>query len=101
MYTDVGVDDGDMILQQEECIRPEDTAESLLGRLSCIAAELMVQTLALVEKGQAPRTPQDEQLATRQPMLSNKMGPWIFHRGQRQWAIVPEGLRHGQARLLP
>lgn len=78
MYTDVGVDDGDMILRQEECILPEDTAESLLQRLSHIAADLMVKTLALVEKGQAPRTPQEERLATRQPMLCKQDGALDF-----------------------
>ena len=78
MYTDIGVDDGDMILQQEEDIRPEDTAESLLKRLSYMAADLMVQTLELVEKGQAPRTPQDERLASRQPMLCKEDGALDF-----------------------
>ena len=94
MYTDVGVDDGDMILQQEECIRPEDTAESLLERLSYIAAGLMVQTLALVEKGQAPRTTQDERLATRQPMLSKQDGALDFSQtaeavGNRTRGVTP------------
>ena len=82
MYTDVGVDDGDMILQQEECIRPEDTAESLLERLSYIAAGLMVQTLALVEKGQAPRTTQDERLASAAYAFQTGWGLGFFTDGR-------------------
>ncbi|MFR4008363.1 MAG: methionyl-tRNA formyltransferase [Christensenellales bacterium] len=64
MFTDIGVDDGDIILQQKEPIRPEDTTESLLARLSEIAAPLMVQTLCLVEQGRAPRTPQNSEEAS-------------------------------------
>lgn len=74
MFTDIGVDDGDIILQQKEPIRPEDTTESLLARLSEIAAPLMVHTLCLVEQGRAPRTPQNSEEASRHPMLSKQDG---------------------------
>ena len=60
--------------QQKEPIRPEDTTESLLARLSEIAAPLMVQTLCLVEQGRAPRTPQNSEEASRHPMLSKQDG---------------------------
>lgn len=78
MFTDVGVDDGDIILQKEEPIRPEDTAESLLVRLSESAAALMVETLALVERDCAPRMPQEHALASRHPMLKKTDGALDF-----------------------
>lgn len=74
MFTDIGVDDGDIILQREEPIFPEDTTESLLSRLSKVAAALMVETLDLVAKDQAPRTPQQEEMATHYPMLHKQDG---------------------------
>lgn len=84
MFTDVGVDDGDIILQKEELIRPEDTAQSLLARLSETAAALMVETLALVERDAAPRTPQQHALSSRHPMLKKADGALDFSQSASQ-----------------
>ncbi len=78
MYTDVGIDNGDIILARNEPILPEDTAATLLERLSCLAGDLMVETLSRIQAGTAPRIPQDEALSTRHPMLSKHDGALDF-----------------------
>lgn len=74
MHSDVGIDDGDMILQQIVDIAPQDNAQTLLERLSHVAATLMCQTLEQLENGTAPRIPQDPAQATYQPMLKKQDG---------------------------
>lgn len=58
------VDAGDIILQKEIPISPEDTAGTLRARLAREGAELVLRTLHLLMKGEAPRLPQDEGRAT-------------------------------------
>jgi methionyl-tRNA formyltransferase len=58
------VDAGDIILQKEVPISPEDTGGTLRARLAREGAELVVETVRLLVKGEAPRRPQDEGLAT-------------------------------------
>ena len=58
------VDAGDIILQKEVPISPEDTAGTLRERLAREGATLMVETLGLLSRGEDPRRPQDEALAT-------------------------------------
>lgn len=58
------VDAGDIILQKEVPIAPEDNRASLRERLAREGAGLMLETLTLLIRGEAPRRPQDESLAT-------------------------------------
>jgi len=74
MYLDRGLDTGDVILQRATPIDPQETAGSLAARLAGMGAELLVDTLALVARGQAPRTPQDHSRATYAPKLSKADG---------------------------
>ncbi len=53
MFMDAGMDTGDIILQREVPIDPEDTAGTLSEKLSVVAADLLVETLKLVEEGKA------------------------------------------------
>ncbi len=69
MFMDVGMDTGDIILQREVPIEPNDTAGTLSEKLSIVAAELLVETLDLLEQGDAPRFPQDHSQATYAPIL--------------------------------
>ncbi|MEW6397808.1 MAG: methionyl-tRNA formyltransferase [Bacillota bacterium] len=64
MYVSERVDAGDIILQKEVPVSPEDTGGSLRARLAREGAELVVNTVHLLVKGEAPRRPQDEGLAT-------------------------------------
>ncbi len=70
MYMDEGMDTGDMILRTRVPIRRDDTVGTLHDRLAEVGAELLVKTLDLVQRGVAPREPQDPAEATYAPMLT-------------------------------
>ena len=72
MYMDVGMDTGDMILKQETEIGEDETTGELWNRLSDIGANLLVETLKLIEAGKAPREKQGENF-TLAPMLDKEM----------------------------
>ena len=60
MKLDVGVDTGPILSQREVPIRPDDTAATLLARLSHIGAELLVETLPPYLSGEIVPQPQPE-----------------------------------------
>lgn len=72
MYMDVGMDTGDMILKEEVEIGDNETTGELWKRLSIIGGKLLVRTLDLIEKGEAPREKQGEEY-TLAPMLDKEM----------------------------
>lgn len=74
MLTDKGIDTGDMLLKAEVVIGPEDTAGTLLDRLSHVGAELLIETLQKLEAGNCPREKQNEDEMTYDPMLNKEMG---------------------------
>lgn len=61
MQIDAGLDTGAMLLRRGLGIGPETTAPELSARLALLAAELMVQTLAQLERGSLSAVPQPEQ----------------------------------------
>ncbi len=74
MKIDPGLDTGHILLQREVEIRDDDTTETLSQRLSVLGAELMVETLRGIERGEITPRPQDSQLATLAPMLKKEDG---------------------------
>lgn len=72
MYMDVGMDTGDMILKKEVDIGENETTGELWNRLAILGADLLVETLKLIEEGKAPREKQGEDF-TLAPMLSKDM----------------------------
>ena len=72
MYMNEGMDTGDMILKQEVEIGEDETTGELWERLSKIGANLLVETIDLIEKGTAPRNPQTEEFSMA-PMLNKDM----------------------------
>ncbi len=89
------MDAGDIIYQEALAISDEDTSETLTGKLTEIGSELMIRTIRDLERGTAPRTPQDHALATRARKLRKEDGliDWsstaaCLHnlvRGMRPW----------------
>ncbi len=69
MHMAEGLDTGDIILQRETAIGEAETAGRLFARLAALGAELLGETLPLLEAGRAPRIPQSEALATHAPPL--------------------------------
>lgn len=73
MYMSKGLDSGDIILTAEEKIRDDDTYGSLYERLSYVGADLLIKTLELIERGEAPRICQNDEDATLAPMIKPEM----------------------------
>ncbi len=74
MYMDEGLDTGDILLQRNVEILPNDTGGSLHDRLAQIAPEALLESLRLVAAGNAPRVPQDNAAATYAPKLKREHG---------------------------
>jgi methionyl-tRNA formyltransferase len=74
MYMDEGLDTGDILLQHKIDVLPTDTGGSLHDRLAEIAPEALLESLRLLASGNAPRTPQDQTLATYAPKLNRESG---------------------------
>jgi len=74
MYMDEGLDTGDILLERAINILPSDTGGALHDRLGGIAPETLLESLDLLAKGKAPRTPQDNSLATFAPKLKREDG---------------------------
>ncbi len=80
MKIDAGLDTGDILLQEELAIAPEDTAESLSPRLARIGAQLTVTTMkGLMARAISPR-PQENSKATLAPILRKEDGRIDFQR---------------------
>jgi methionyl-tRNA formyltransferase len=80
MRIDAGLDTGDILLQQELPIAPEDTAETLAPRLASIGADLAVQTLHGLEARTIHPRPQDNTQASLAPILKKEDGLIDFSR---------------------
>lgn len=74
MRMDEGVDTGGILRQQRLAIRPDDTAASLAGRISAAGAGLLNEVLPGYLAGQIRPSAQDENLATKAPMLKKQDG---------------------------
>jgi methionyl-tRNA formyltransferase len=95
MRIDVGLDTGDILLKREVEIQDEDTSETLSQRLSHLGAELMIETLRGLERGDLEAQPQDHAQATPAPILKKEDGRidwnvpalaiWNRIRGLRPW----------------
>lgn len=72
MYMDVGMDTGDIILEEKVKIGEDETTGELWERLKVIGAKLLVETVKQIEQGTAPRRKQPEDF-TLAPMLEKEM----------------------------
>jgi methionyl-tRNA formyltransferase len=80
MRIDAGLDTGDILLQKEIPIAPEDTAETLSPHLASVGAELMVETLQCLQAGTVRPRPQDHAAASLAPILQREDGLIDFRR---------------------
>ena len=78
MRIDAGLDTGDVLLQREVSVEPQDTAETLGPRLAAIGADLMVETLRGLQAGTINPRPQDHAQATLAPILNKEDGRMDF-----------------------
>ncbi len=80
MRLNEGLDTGDILLQREMAIAPDDTAVTLAPRLAAIGADLMVETLRGLEADSITPRPQDHSRATLAPLLKKEDGRIDFTR---------------------
>lgn len=80
MRIDAGLDTGDILLQRQLPIKPDDTAETLGPPLADMGADLLVETLAGLQAGTARPRKQDESRATLAPILKKEDGLIDFSR---------------------
>ena len=72
MKTEVGMDDGDIYVQEKTKILPEEDYSSLMPRLAEIGLRLLLNTLDKIENKTAKRTPQDHTKATFVKMIEKE-----------------------------
>ncbi|MBO4913139.1 MAG: methionyl-tRNA formyltransferase [Butyrivibrio sp.] len=78
MQMAAGMDTGDILLQKEIPIDDNETGGGLFDKLSELGAELIVEALPKIERGELTPVPQDEALATKCGKLSKNMGKIDF-----------------------
>lgn len=74
MFTDKGMDTGDVLLMRETPIGETENAGELSDRLAVMGAELLLETLRVLEAGTLVRTPQDHAAATYEPKMDKELG---------------------------
>ncbi len=87
------VDTGNIILQRKVRIEPDETAGELHDKLSMIGAEVLLETVKLIESGNVNPIPQDDSLATPAPKIKKEMCQinW-FEKGAQQVHNFVRGL---------
>ena len=94
MHMAAELDAGDIILQGETDIGPDETAPELFDRLAALGGGLLVEAVGQIERGEAARMPQTASEVTYAPMLGRELSPM-------DWTKPAQTL-HDQVRgLLP
>jgi methionyl-tRNA formyltransferase len=84
MLTERGVDCGDILLQKETEILPNETSGELFERLSQMGGEVLVATLNGLAKGTITPRKQDNDAATHYHILEKKDGKIDFNKTAKQ-----------------
>jgi methionyl-tRNA formyltransferase len=74
MQMDEGMDSGAILLQEETAIGPRETFGELHDRLAVRGAQLLMETIGMIEAGEIRRRPQDHAAATFAPRLRKEDG---------------------------
>lgn len=74
MQMDAGLDTGDILLQREIAIAPDETGGSLFDKLAKAGAALCVETLDALQAGTVHPVPQGETTTPYAKMLTRQMG---------------------------
>ena len=87
MQMDEGLDTGDMLLSGEVVIEDTDTADSLHDKLSELGANLIVDALAKLEKGEITAVPQPEGPLFYAKMIKKEDGALDFNESAESLAL--------------
>lgn len=83
-WPDGGIDTGPILLQKEIPVSPDDTTGSLyFSHLFPMGIEALLESVALIKQGKAPRIPQDESQATYEAPCDDRMAGVDFNKPGR------------------
>ena len=74
MFTDVGLDTGDILLKRELEIGSDMTAGELHDAMSVLGAEVLKDTLIKLKSGTLVRMPQDDAMSSYAPIITKEVG---------------------------
>ncbi|MDE7476414.1 MAG: methionyl-tRNA formyltransferase [Lachnospiraceae bacterium] len=74
MQMDAGIDTGDILAQKKVILDDKETAETLFDKLSQAGAELIVETLPFIERGEITPIKQDDSFSSYVKMMDKSMG---------------------------
>ncbi|MCR4417415.1 MAG: methionyl-tRNA formyltransferase [Ignavibacteria bacterium] len=86
------VDTGNIILQREVLIDDEDNFQTLHDKLAQIGAELVIETVKLIENGSYNLKVQDDSKATRAPKITKEICLINWHQRAQQIHNLVRGL---------
>jgi methionyl-tRNA formyltransferase len=92
MLMSEGVDSGDILLQEETPILPDEIYDSLHDRLAQMGAAMLIRTIEMMVGGSAQRIPQDHALATFAPRLKKEDGLIDWNQDAAQIVNLIRGL---------
>ena len=78
MMTAIGMDTGDILLVDKIAIDPDETTGELFDRMAILGAQTLKRTITALEAGTLSRIPQNEEEATKCPMLKKEHGKLDF-----------------------
>lgn len=78
MQMDVGLDTGDMLIKKAMSIPEDMTAEQLFDELSQMGAEVLIETIEALKKGELNPQKQDDSLSNYAPIISKEICPIDF-----------------------
>ena len=87
-----GLDDGDILLQREMAIAPEDTGGSLFDKLAVLGGQSIVEALEKLEAGEIVAVPQDEAKATKVGKIKKELGKLSFEKSAVELERLVRGL---------
>lgn len=92
LRSEIGIDDGDVLLTKSIKISEDENAISLFDKLSNLSAEAVLESLALIENGTVEYIPQNHDNATICKMLKSEMGVLDFNKSTQEIIGLIKGL---------
>ena len=91
LWVDKGIDTGPILLQKEVEIGPDDTTGSIyFNKLFPMGIDALVEAVALIKAGRAPKIPQDHALATYEPPCDDRYAEIDWSKpAQEVYDLVP------------
>lgn len=92
MQMNEGVDEGDILSQAKVAIAEDETAESLFEKLSRTGAQLIVDTLARLERGEITPVPQNDAESSHTGMMKKSFGEIDWSKSAQEIERLVRGL---------